>query len=412
MHSKSVRIDTGLFYHLIGEGQSDAIALFCYLKAIKKDPFFFRPLTKRGNPQEITRVLSSESGISQDTIKKHIDILIKYNLIRYNDKFIVCSGSETTKLFSHPDQIGIKKRYRKNKNSRVFTINIYSSFTYGELKTLVKNTHAISKVIRKVNSAIKNKQRATIKKKVLDKTSCLGEHDAHNANMKYCGISNKYFSTVNGSTSVSSGYRVKKLLERAGFISSKRRYKEIAKFSSYAEFVNYREYTNFDGPLRFCNGSAYIDMASEISLIKIDRSEDKAIKAEKTESNLDLKHSKFYGYMMDQSIMDMCPDIFDFNIFNKSRFLYANRSNKENLFLTKKDVKRRFGWSEKRVKEFLSVKPDRFRKSSSNLFYGLFSLDTIVEIERSCEFKCAVSKGYNRLSSAYLKRVAKSNYRV
>lgn len=403
-----------MFYSLINDGKSDAIALYCYLKAVNEHPFFMRPLTASGKRQEASKTLSIQSGISQNTIKKHLAILVEYGLIRIADNHIACAGTEQTKLFAGKGKPLLGKKNKDTKKRKVFTVNVKGDFTFGMLKTIVKNSHSISKAVRSINSALLIKERAFKRKKAIGNSTIYGKKSAHEDLINYCGISNSYFSSVNGTKSISSGNRVKKCLESAGVISSKRRINVIGKFQKFADFLNFKEYYIGDKPVRYKNGLAYVDMPSEIVILKKNSTEKESIvetsSIKECTSEFKLRHDHYYGYMLKDETLSMCPDLFDFNMFNKSRFLYANRNNDENLFLTKSDIRKRFGWSSRRIKSFLG-KPDKFALSSNNIYYGLFKLSTVVSIELSSEFESSIIKTYGRLSASYLKRISNSGYR-
>lgn len=456
LYNKNIGFDSKLYARLYDNGQLEPLAIWCYIKCIKKHPFFKRYSTKKNKPQSISRVLSDASGLSYNTINKSLQFLLDLGLVKYdNNKVWLVGVQETTniamRLGYYPQQIF------KQKNI-VFRFN-EENFSLSQIKTVVKTSILVTHKIASINKCLLFKEtNATIKtaidnndhefltkkqnkkaiKKVISGNITIPQDDL-NSIIPYCAISNKGFSNINGTKSVNAGFNLKRKLVKLGFIQERRKQYVVRKDVSYSEFLNMVSSHDGNKPLRYYRGTVYIDLPSEVASVKtntprytncyfsnalrnivsipaLDINKDitifNPVFAQKNEAvciepktTIDLSYSPFVGFILKEETLEMCPDFYSSNRFKKAWYLKSEyKRGGNNFLLSRKDIKNRLGWSKKMIDLFLKNREgDKVKIGLNNRSYKLYSLDTISKIEQSPDFINNLSKNYKTIETWYLK---------
>jgi nicotinamide mononucleotide adenylyltransferase len=456
-----------LYADLYRKGQTDSIAIWCAIKNVKKHPFFKRNSTKKNNkPQSIVRVLSDASGISYNTINKHIPFLLELGLIKFDNKKVWCvSVAATTDIAL---KLGL---YQEASRVKRIVFRLSNAITLSDIKIIVKDSIIITHKIAAVNKCLLFKETNVTTKSAIDNGDFNFITDKRNKNriakmnkgriaakfipkddldsiIPYCGISNQGFSNVNGTKSISAGFRAKNKLVRLGFIQERRKQLIIKEKVSYSEFMEMRVSCDHEKPLRYYKGTVYVDMPSEVisvntkvpryencyfsnalknivSIPALNKGKDTSffdkkeyantkiekveIKIEKENKHVQLPYSPFVGYYLKDETLSDKPDFYSSSRFKKAWYMKnQNKKGVINHLLSRKDIKNRFGWSSKMVDLFLKKREaDKVAIGTNNRSYKLYALSTITAMEQSSEFLDNLSKHYKVMENWYVKNTAK-----
>lgn len=269
-------INGKVFAHLLETGGQSLVGVYAMLLKGRNGYHCYNPIVNKNN--KVTtgiRLLSRQSNISITALKTHLPTIIEMGLGWYmNNGGFILLGEQKIKHKFHsykkvPVRIGKNLRETKgNVNAVMIIANAYSQVSQIDKKI------TLNKLLRqeaKGKFPLTKGQISILKRAKADENVDLANlNKVENIVLSNQGISN----LITGSerdlnpNSVSHGGYWRKVLQKRGFIHSRRRYKTIwAKKISYTEFLSMRNYfKELHGFVTYKNGRVVKPIVSEIML--------------------------------------------------------------------------------------------------------------------------------------------------
>lgn len=240
---KTIRLDSVLFSKLHEKGGYSLIAIYCELKAFRNKPERYIPIKHTTNRKISTgySLLKICTGISINTLKKNVPLLIEMNLGHFDTKGgFFLHGNNKTRLSIKkkmvPIQIG--KSFTDTRLSAKFVI-ISSNLRRQSVVWKKKETlRELFKVACSNDGFISKKELTILNQAHQDGIDLRGLKPVKNSILSnkriYELISGRIVDSVSGK---SSGKYIKNRFKKMGWIHTRRRFKDF--FGRYVAFKEY-----------------------------------------------------------------------------------------------------------------------------------------------------------------------------
>lgn len=280
MKEKQQYINGKVFAHLLKTGGQSLVGVYSMLLHGRNGYHCYSPIKNKNNKTTTgIRLISRQSNISITALKTHLPTIIEMGLGKYmNNGGFILLGVQKIKHKFHsykkiPIRIGKNLRETKgNVNAVMIIANLYSQTTQIDKKI------TLNKILRqeaKGKSTLTKSQVNILKRAKANKDINISElNKVENIVLSNKGISNliRGCNRKENKNSMSHGGYWRKVLQKRGFIYSRRRYKTIwSKKISYSEFLNMKSYFNsIHGFVTYKNSRVVKPIVSEILLPNLD----------------------------------------------------------------------------------------------------------------------------------------------